>query len=123
MTFVVDEYGIIVGVCTLENVLEKFVGPVDDEFDSVSEPLIQKVNDGEFLVLGSALIKDVEKEFGISINKEGIDTVAGIIMDKCKKIPEVGDKVEFNKTTAEVVAVSNDHANKIRFILDDGSVR
>ena len=123
MTFVVDEYGIIVGVCTLENVLEKIVGPVDDEFDSVTEPLIQKVNDREFLVLGSALIKDVEKEFGISINKEGIDTVAGIIMDKSKKVPEVGDKVEFNKTTAEVVEVSNDHADKIRFILGDGSVR
>lgn len=121
MTFVVDEYGIIVGACTLENVLEEIIGPVDDEFDSVTEPLIQKVGDREFLVQGSTLIKDIEKEFGISINKEGIDTVAGIIMDKCEKVPEVGDKVVFNKTTAEVMAVSHDHADKIRFVLDKGS--
>ncbi len=121
MTFVVDEYGIIVGVCTLENVLEKIVGPVDDEFDSVTQPLIQKVGNREYLVQGSAQIKDVEKEVDISINKEGIDTVAGIIMDKGGKVPEVGDKVEFDKAIAEVIEVSHDHADKIRFVLKDDS--
>ena len=121
MTFVVDEYGTIVGVCTLENVLEKIVGPVDDEFDSVTQPLIQKVGNREYLVQGSAQIKDVEKEFDISINKEGIDTVAGIIMDKGGKVPEVGDKVEFDKAITEVIEVSHDHADKIRFVLKDDS--
>ncbi|MDB4460715.1 hemolysin family protein [bacterium] len=121
MTFVVDEYGTIVGVCTLENVLEKIVGPVDDEFDSVTQPLIQKVGNREYLVQGSAQIKDVEKEIDISINKEGIDTVAGIIMDKGGKVPEVGDKVEFDKAIAEVIEVSHDHADKIRFVLKDDS--
>ena len=55
------------------------------------------------------------------INKEGIDTVAGIIMDKGGKVPEVGDKVEFDKAIAEVIEVSHDHADKIRFVLKDDS--
>lgn len=121
MTFVVDEYGLIVGVCTLENVLEKIVGPVDDEFDSVEAPLIQKVGEREYLVDGSALIREVERELDISLSMEGVDTVAGAVMSRGRKVPEAGDKVEFDNATAEVLKISHDHAEKIRIVISDDS--
>ncbi len=121
MTFVVDEYGLIVGVCTLENVLEKIVGPVDDEFDSVEAPLIQKVGEREYLVDGSALIREVERELDISLSMEGVDTVAGAVMSRGRKVPEAGDKVEFDNATAEVLEISHDLAEKIRIVISDDS--
>ncbi len=121
MTFVVDEYGLIVGVCTLENVLEKIVGPVDDEFDSVEAPLIQKVGEREYLVDGSALIREVERELDISLSMEGVDTVAGAVMSRGRKVPEAGDKVEFDNAIAEVLEISHDHAEKIRIVILDDS--
>ncbi|MGI9494448.1 MAG: hemolysin family protein [Mariniblastus sp.] len=121
MTFVVDEYGLIVGVCTLENVLEKIVGPVDDEFDSVEAPLIQKIGQREYLVDGSALIREVERELDISLSMEGVDTVAGAVMSRGRKVPEAGDKVEFDNATAEVLKISHDHAEKIRIVISDDS--
>ena len=121
MTFVVDEYGLSVGVCTLENVLEKIVGPVDDEFDSVEAPLIQKVGEREYLVDGSALIREVERELDISLSMEGVDTVAGAVMSRGRKVPEAGDKVEFDNATAEVLEISHDHAEKIRIVISDDS--
>lgn len=121
MTFVVDEHGLIVGVCTLENILEKIVGPVDDEFDSVQAPLIQEVREREYLIQGKALIRDVERKLNISLDIEGFDTIAGAVMDRGEKVPEVGDKVKFVKAVAEVIAVNHDHAEQIRIILLDDS--
>ena len=119
MTFVVDEFGLIVGVCTLENVLEKIVGPVDDEFDTVEALKIQKVGEREYLVQGSALIRDIERELDISLCVEGVDTVAGAVLSRGEKVPEPGDKVEFDKAIAEVLQVSNDRAVQIRIVISD----
>jgi len=122
MTFVVDEHGLIVGVCTLENILEKIVGAVDDEFDSAAVPLIQKVGEREYLVQGSALIREVERELNLSMKIEGVDTIAGAVMERGEKVPEVGEKVEFDGAVAEVVEVSHDHAEQIRItLLNDSS--
>ncbi|MDA7918385.1 hemolysin family protein [Mariniblastus sp.] len=117
MTFVVDEHGLIVGVCTLENILEKIVGAVDDEFDSAETPPIQKVGECEYLVQGSALIREVERELDISMKIEGVDTMSGAVMERGEKVPEVGDKVEFDGAVAEVIEVSHDHAEQIRITL------
>jgi CBS domain containing-hemolysin-like protein len=121
MTFVVDEHGSIMGFCTLENVLEKIVGPVDDEFDAVEEPQIRKIGKCDYLVQGNALIREIEQELDVVLDDRGGDTVAGALMARSGKLPEVGDKVVFDNVIAEVIEVSNDRADKIRFVLTDVS--
>ena len=118
LTFVVDEYGTIIGIVTLENVLEKIIGPVDDEFDEPEEPNIKSLGIGAFLINGNTPISEVEKAIGLNLDDQDVDTVAGVLMTKSGKIPEVGDIINFDGATAEIMAVKHDHAEKIQFSVD-----
>ena len=117
LTFVVDEYGLIIGICTLENVLEKIIGPVDDEFDVKEEPGIQVIAHGEYIIIGNTPIADVEKALDLNLDEQDVDTVAGVLMTRSGKVPEKGDRVEFDGAVAVVLEVKNDHAERIRFTL------
>lgn len=119
LTFVVDEYGLIIGVCTLENVLEKIIGPVDDEFDVKEEPGIQSIAKGQYIILGNTPIADVEKVLGLNLDEADVDTVAGVLMTRSGKVPEEGDRIEFDGAVAVVLEVKNDHAERIRFSLNN----
>lgn len=117
LTFVVDEYGTIIGIVTLENVLEKIIGPVDDEFDKTEEPMISKMPDGQFMVQGRTPVAQVELVLKLNLDDEDVDTIAGVLMTKSGKLPEKGDQVQFEGAVAEIVEVKNDHAEKIRIRL------
>ena len=121
LTFVIDEYGTIIGICTLENVLEKIIGPVDDEFDVATEPPIKPMDDGKYMILGSTPITEVEKYLNLNLDDDDVDTVAGVLMSQSGKVPEIGDIVNFDGATAEVVSVKHDHAEKILFRLEANS--
>jgi CBS domain containing-hemolysin-like protein len=116
LAFVVDEYGSIIGIVTLENVLEPIVGPVEDEFDS-EEPNIKEEGKGQYLVMGSTLLSELEKKLEIDLDERDADTVAGILMARSGKMPTVGDCVEFEGAVAEILEVGRDHATRIRFTL------
>ena len=118
MKFVVDEHGTIVGIVTLQNVLEKIVGPVDDEFDD-RQPVIVPSGPGEFIVQGSTPISDVEKAIGLNLDDEDVDTVSGVLMARSHKLPTAGDTIQFEGAVAEVLEVKDEKAVKIRFTLDD----
>jgi len=115
LAFVVDEYGTIIGIVTLENVLERIVGPVDDEFDDVQTNVTEE-RPGEFMVLGSTPISEVERALDMNLDVEDVDTVAGVLMSRAQKLPEVGDKIEFDDATAEIIEVKGDHAARIRIV-------
>lgn len=115
LAFVVDEYGTIIGIVTLENVLEKIVGPVDDEFDEV-QPNVTEEKPGEYVVLGSTPIEEVEKTLNLNLDDEDVDTVAGVLMARAHKLPEVGDKIKFDQATVEILEVKGDHAALIRIV-------
>lgn len=121
LTFVIDEYGTIIGIATLENVLEKIIGPVDDEFDLVEEPLITRAGDGEFIVLGQTPISDLERVLNLNLDDDDVDTVAGVLMARSGKLPEEGDHVQFLGAQAEILKVKNDHAERIRFVIEEDS--
>ena len=125
LTFVIDEYGTIIGVVTLENVLEKIIGPVDDEFDAEEERGIVPIKSGDksrFMVLGNTPISEVEKALGLNLDDLDVDTVAGVLMSRSGKLPAVGDRVEFDGALAEILEVKNDHAERIRFTLSRSTV-
>ncbi len=121
LTFVIDEYGAIIGIMTLENVLEKIVGPVDDEFDALHQPKIRAAGEGKFIIQGRTHITDVEKAVGLNLDQKDVDTFAGVLMSRSGKIPEKGDVVEFAGAHAEILEVKNDHAELIRFTIEEVS--
>lgn len=122
LSFVVDEYGSIIGIVTLENVLEKIIGPVDDEFDVADEPNVRKVSETEFLVLGHTHIAEVEDALGVNLDDDDADTVAGVLMSRSGKLLSAGDKVEFAGAMAVVLSTDHDRVEKIRFTLDEEAV-
>lgn len=128
LTFVIDEYGTIIGVVTLENVLEKIIGPVDDEFDAEEEreivPYMVPMASPEgtrFMVRGNTPISEVEKVLRMNLDDLDVDTVAGVLMTRSGKLPAVGDRIEFEGVYAEILDVKHDHAERIRFTVCDDS--
>ena len=122
MAFVVDEHGIVVGVVTLEQVLEQIVGEVDDEFDE-REPNITAAGPGEFLVDGGTTLSQVARELNVPLtgtdDAAGIDTLSGLLMERTQKIPHAGDVVELDGARAEVVESKHNRATVVRMTLTD----
>ncbi|PAY18446.1 hypothetical protein CKO51_16495 [Rhodopirellula sp. SM50] len=117
MAFVIDEYGTITGMVTLENVLERIVGEVDDEFDN-ADPNIVPEGKGEFVVNGTTPIDEVRRRLAIPLNEsDEADTISGMLMDFQQKILAQGDRIELDGAVAEVLEMKNDSATKIRFRL------
>ncbi|MDA1052223.1 MAG: hemolysin family protein [Planctomycetota bacterium] len=120
LAFVVDEYGTTIGIVTLENVLEKIVGPVEDEFDA-EEPSISEEAPGRFIVAGSTLVEEVERALKLELGDEDMDTVAGVLMALAQRMPVVGDKIRLNGAVAEILDVQDDRATRIQFTLESAS--
>ncbi len=118
LALVVDEYGTVIGIVTLENVLEEIVGPVEDEFD-VEEPNIVPSGPGEFIVLGATPIREVEDTIGVNLDDEDVDTASGVLMSRAQKMLAAGDRVEFDDAVADILEIRDDRAYKIRFRISE----
>ena len=116
MAMVVDEHGTVVGVVTLENVLEQIIGPVEDEFDT-EPPDITPDGDGQFIVQGSTSLDVVNEKFGLELDAVDVDTMAGIMLERVGRVLEVGDRVDFDGIVAEVIDVEGARAKRIRVTL------
>lgn len=95
MALVVDEFGTITGLATVEDVLEQIVGELADEYDAEET---RRMPAAEGLMLeGSTHIRDVEEEFDIALPRDrGFETLAGFIMTRLGRIPQPGDAVEYD---------------------------
>jgi CBS domain containing-hemolysin-like protein len=120
MALVVDEYGTIVGVVTLENVMEQIVGSVEDEFDTEQPPIVP---DGErrFMVLGRAPVELVNQQLGLHLEAEDVDTIAGALVELVGRLLQKGDCILLEGAQAEVIEVEGARAKRIRITLDPGN--
>lgn len=91
MAVVVDEYGGVEGIVTLEDVVEEIVGEIQDEFD-VEEDLLREIDENRFLVDGACPLRDLNKRFGLQLAEEHATTLAGFVMRSLGTIPEEGDE-------------------------------
>jgi CBS domain containing-hemolysin-like protein len=117
MAFVVDEYGITVGVVTLEDVIEQIVGPVEDEFDEIV-PQIMPESEKSFIVLGSTPVETVNRALNLSLDVQFADTFSGYLMSSSEKVLVSGDSIMLPGAVAEVQEVEGRRAKKIRVIID-----
>jgi putative hemolysin len=106
----------IIGIVTLENVLEEIIGDVADEFD-VEEPEIVPDGPDAYVVLGSTSVSSVENRLGIKFEEADVDTVAGLLVNQAERLLVAGDVIEFPGMKAKVLSVSDDRATKVRLTL------
>jgi putative hemolysin len=113
---VVDEYGGVDGIVTLNDVLEEIVGDIQDEFDS-SEPTIEETGEGEALVDARIPVDDFNATFNSAITGEGFDTLGGFLLSQLGKIPVPGDLVDVDGLKMEVVSTIGRRIKKVRVLL------
>jgi len=118
MAIVVDEHGTVVGVVTLENVLEQIIGPVEDEFDT-EPPNIAPDGEGRYIVQGSTPLDALKTKFGLKLETGDVDTFAGVLLERIGRVLEVGDQVDFGGIVAEVIEVEGARAKRIRVTLSE----
>ncbi len=103
MAIVVDEYGAVAGIITIEDVLEQIVGEIEDEHDYADEEYITKRNDKEYIVQALTPIEDFNEYFSTDFDNEEFDTVGGFIVGRLEHMPKKGEKVEEGQFRFEVL--------------------
>jgi putative hemolysin len=91
---VIDEYGSVAGLVTLEDVLEELVGEIEDEYDP-DEPELQSVSEGVYRVEGTLTVHDLGELLGVELPSAEWDTVGGLMTGLLGRIPKEGDEVRF----------------------------
>ena len=115
MAIVIDEYGGVSGLVTIEDLLEEIVGEIRDEFD-VGEAEIQRVADSEFMIDARVSIDDLKDLLAVDLEGDGFDTLGGFVYDRLGKIPSAGDIVEYDGLRIEVVTVVGRRLKKLRVL-------
>jgi magnesium and cobalt transporter len=94
LAVVVDEYGGVSGLATIEDVLEQIVGEIDDEHDPEESGPIQEIEKGKFNVLAETRIEDFNAHFRTKFEHEDYDTVGGLILHELGRLPRRGEELE-----------------------------
>ena len=107
MALVVDEYGGVAGVVTLEDIVEEIVGEIRDEYDQGEVQLYEELPEGGYLIQGRATIDEFNEITGLNLSDEYADTLGGYIYGQLGRVPQPGEMVRndnFDFTVEEVVA-------------------
>ncbi len=89
--FVLDEYGAVIGLLTIEDLLEEIVGEIADEYEPQEAPMVQPLPDGRFRVQGRLSLRQWQDLSGVDLPEIGVDTVGGLAMALLDRVPEEGD--------------------------------
>lgn len=113
LALVVDEHGTVTGLLTLEDVLEELIGEIDDEFDTASEKLIQR-QDGEIRIDGSAPVRLVARELGLSLDAPHESTLNGHLIEQLGRVPRPGETVELDGARLEVLTGDDTQISQLK---------
>jgi magnesium and cobalt transporter len=117
MAIVVDEYGGVSGLCTIEDVIEQIVGEIDDEFDVEDEHNIRREAVAQFTVRGVTRIEEFNEYFGAHLPEgEGVDTIAGLLMKQLGRLPRRGETANIGGFEFRVLRADRRRIDTLRVV-------
>ena len=111
---VVDEYGTLEGLITLEDILEEIVGEITDEFDDDEELPLELTTDNQYLVDGAMTIRDLNRATDWTLPDEEANTIAGLVIHEAQIIPVVGQVFSFHGFRFEVIEVKDNRITRLK---------
>ena len=114
MAIVVDEYGGVAGLVTIEDILEEIVGEIQDEFDRSEEPLVLPIDAHTYLFDGRVDLDEIQELLGVTLSSEGADTLAGYVYERLGRIPAAGETFTDEGLEFRVEEVIGRRIRKIR---------
>jgi magnesium and cobalt exporter, CNNM family len=120
LAIVIDEYGDMEGIVTLEDLLEEIVGDIEDEFD-LPDTSIERVDETHVHIGGTYTIDDFNEEFHTELEQEDFNTMAGLVFGELGRAPEVGDEVRTDGLVLKVLEIEGSRIMKleVEFGVDD----
>jgi magnesium and cobalt transporter len=114
MALVIDEYGCVAGLVTIEDVLEEIVGEIEDETDIEADALIRKLGTGDYLVKALTPIDDFNDEFGVDFSDDEFDTIGGLVMQQFGYLPSLNETATMEGFEFKVVSADQRKIDSLR---------
>ena len=116
MAIVLDEYGGISGLVTIEDVLEEIVGEIEDEHDALPSELIKKISDKEYMVSALISIDEFNQEFKTDFSNKEFDTLGGIVLNHFARFPKTNDAISIDNLRFIIASTEKRRLKKIKVI-------
>jgi len=113
IAIVVDEYGGVAGLVTIEDILEEIVGEIQDEYDT-EEPMFHQEAEGVYIFDARTNLDDVNQLLGVQLSAESYDTLGGFLYTQLGHVPAAGEQLRFNGLVIEVLNVSGQRIGQVR---------
>lgn len=113
LAMVVDEYGGIAGLVTVEDLVEELVGEIRDEYDLEAEPIVHEPG-GAFVFSAKVAIEEMTDRLGITIDEAGFETVGGYVLARAGRVPATGERLEADGLSIEVLEAERRRIHKVR---------
>jgi Mg2+/Co2+ transporter CorB len=111
---VVDEYGALMGLVTLEDILEEIVGDISDEHDVTRASAVRREAGGSYMIDGVVTVRDLNRDFDWELPEDDAATIAGLVIHVARRIPDVGERFELNGFTFEVMRRLRNQVTAVR---------
>lgn len=119
MALVIDEYGILAGLVTIEDVLEEIVGEIEDEHDAQEISQIRKISENNFMVQALTPIDDFNNYFDSNFSQDEFDTIGGIIIHEFGRLPKRNEKIQKENFSFHITHADNRRLHSIRVTLQE----